>query len=335
MRLRAISVALFLFFGTATWGSGAESPSKFLFAYGGISGSAVPLWIAKEQGMFRKYGLDPQLVFIIAGRAAQAMLAGEVNVETNGANHVANVVTSGGDMTMLLGWENKLNYLFVSRPAIKRGEELKGRKVAIGTPAGTASLATYVALDYLGLNPKRDNIALLGVGGNPDRLAALLGGGVDATSLGPETAQVATSQGYPVLLDLAKENVPFQSSGLVTTKRFLRSNPQLIENVAKALVEAVAYMHNPKNKKAVVESIAKNLRLDKPDRLERAYQSIVQNLPRKPCPSIPGVLSVLKIMAQYGLNPKATDLKPEDVIDLSLCKRLDESGFMDRLYQGM
>lgn len=313
----------------------ADSPVKFLFAYGGISASALPLWIGKEQGLFRKYSLDPQLVFIIAGRAAQAMVAGEVNIETNGANHVANAVASGADMTMLLSWENKLGYLFVGRPTVKRAEDLKGKKVAIGTPAGTASLATYVALDYLGLNPKRDNIALLGVGGNPDRLAALLGGGVDATSLGPEIAQLATSQGYPVLLDLAKENVPFQSSGLVTTKKFMKTNPQLIESVAKAIVEAIAFMHNPKNKKAVVDSIAKNLRLDKADRLERAYQNVVQELPRKPCPTVQGVNSVLKIMAQYGLNPKALDLKPEDVIDLSLCKRLDDSGFMERVYQGM
>jgi ABC-type nitrate/sulfonate/bicarbonate transport system substrate-binding protein len=334
VRISAIAIALFLFAIPPSVRS-ADLPAKFLFAYGGISASALPLWVGKEQGLFRKYGLDPQLVYIIAGRAAQAMVAGEVNIESNGANHVANAVASGADMTMLLSWENKLGYLFVGRPSVKRAEDLKGKKVAIGTPAGTASLATYVALDYLGLNPKRDNIALLGVGGNPDRLAALLGGGVDATSLGPEIAQMATSQGYPVLLDLAKENVPFQSSGLVTTKRFLKTNPQLMENVGKAIVEAIAFMHNPKNKQAVVGSIAKNLRIDKPDRLERAYQNVIQELPRRPCPTMQGVNSVLKIMAQYGLNPKALDLKPEDVIDLSLCKKLDDSGFMERVYQGM
>lgn len=334
MQPLTVAVALCLLV-VARPGRAADAPVKFLFAYGGVSASAVPLWVAKEQGIFRKYGLEPQLVFIIAGRAAQAMVAGEVNIESNGANHVANAVTSGADMTMLLSWEHKLNYLLVSRPTIKRGEELKGRKIAIGTPAGTASLATYVALDHLGLNPKRDNITLLGVGGNPERLSALLAGGVDATSLGPEIAEAATKQGHAVLLDLAKENVPFQSSGLVTTKKFLRANPQLVEKVGKALVEAIAFMQNPKNKQPVIDSYAKNLRIDKPDRLERAYQNMVSNLPRKPCPTAQGVIAVLKIMAQYGLNPKAADLKPEEVIDLSFCKRLDESGFLERLYQGM
>jgi NitT/TauT family transport system substrate-binding protein len=310
----------------------AEAPARFLLAHGAISGNTTPLWIAKEQGFFRKHGVDPQLVFIIAGRAAQAMLAGEVNVGVIGATHVTNAVTAGADLAMLLGLENKLNYLLVARPGIKSGEDLKGKKIAIGTPAGSASLATYVALDHLGVVPRRDHVVLLQVGGVPERLAALLAGSVDATSLAPETAQVATSQGFVTLLDLAKENVPFQSSGLVTSRRFLRANPGLVENLAKAIVEAVAFTIHPANKSAVMQTIGKHLRLDKPERLEKAYQSVVHDLPRIPCPSVQGTASVLRLMGQHGLNPKAASLKPEDLLELSLCRKLEETGFFDRLY---
>jgi NitT/TauT family transport system substrate-binding protein len=310
----------------------AESPVRFPLVYGAMSGNSVPLWIAKEQGFFRKYGLDPQLIFIIAGRAAQAMLSGEINVGVIGGTHVTNAVTSGGDMTMLLGLETKLDYFLVARPAIKSAEDLKGKKVAIGTPSGTASLAAYVGLDYLGLVPRRDNITLLGVGSPSDRLAALLAGGVDAISVSPDVAKVATSQGYTLLLDLAKENVPFQSSGLVTSRRFLKANPQLVENVGRAIVEGVAFARNPANKKIVSQSLSRNLRLDKPDRLENTYHK-VDDLPRKPCPSLEGVASVLKLMVQHGLNPKAAQLKPEDIVDLSLCKKFEQTGFVDRIYQ--
>jgi NitT/TauT family transport system substrate-binding protein len=310
----------------------AEAPVRFPFVYGAISGNTVPLWIAKEHGFFRKYNLDPQLIFIIAGRAAQAMLSGEVKIGTIGATHVANVVTSGGDLTMLLGLETKLDSFLVVHPSIKSAEGLKGKKVAIGTPAGTASLGAYVGLDYLGLVPRRDNITLMGVGAPSDRLAALLAGSVDAMSVSGEIAQAAINQGYRVLLDLAKENVPFQSSGLVTSRKFMAANPQLVENVARAIVEGVAFARNPANKKAVLQSLAKNLRLDKADLLEKSYQR-VDNLPAKPCPSIPGVQSVLKLLVQHGLNPKASQLKTEDIADASLCKKLDDSGFIDRLYQ--
>jgi NitT/TauT family transport system substrate-binding protein len=314
--------------GTAHAG---EAPAKFPLVYGAMSGNTVPLWLAKEQGFFRKYGLDPQLIFIIAGRAAQAMLSGETSIGVIGATHVTNVVTSGGDMTMLLGLETRLDYFLVAHPSIQSGEALKGKKVAIGTPSGTASLAAYVGLDYLGLVPRRDNITLMGVGTPTDRLAALMAGGVDAISVSPEIAQVATNQGYRVVLDLAKENVPFQSSGLVTSRKFMRSNPQLVENVARAIVEGVAFARNSANKKIVLQSLAKNLRLDKPDILEKSYQR-VDGLPRKPCPSLPGVASVLKLLVQHGLNPKAAQLKTDDIVDMSLCKKFDETGFMDGRY---
>jgi len=309
----------------------SAEPTKLLIAHGAISNNVEPLWIAKEQGIFRKYGIDPELIFIIAGRAAQAMLAGQVPVALVGATHVVNAVTAGGDLTMILGLQNSLDYLFIARPTIKSAEELKGKKVAIGTPSGSASLATYVALDYLGLNPRRDNIVLLGVGGVPERLGALRSGSVDATSLSPEFGQIVVSEGYRVLLNTAKENVPFQSSGLVMPKALIRSNPQLVESVAKAIVEGVAFVLKPSNKEIVSKSLARNLRLDKPDRIEKAYEGMVADLPKKPCPSLQGIASVIKLMTQHGLNAKASQLKPEDITDLSYCKKFEESGFFRSL----
>ena len=310
----------------------AAEPTKVLIAHGAISNNVEPLWIAKEQGIYRKYGIEAELVFIIAGRAAQAMIAGQVPVATLGATHVVNAVTAGGDLTMILGMQNSLDYLFIARPSIKSAEELKGKKVAIGTPSGSASLATYVALDYLGLSPRRDNIVLLGVGGVPERLGALRSGSVDATSLSPEFGQVVVSEGYRVLLNTAKENVPFQSSGLVVSRSLIRSNPQLVENIARATVEGVAFVHKPANKEIVVKSLGRNLRLSKQEQVETAYQNLVAELPKKPCPTMEGVASVIKLMVQHGLNPKASQVKAEELADMSYCKKFEESGFFRSLY---
>jgi ABC-type nitrate/sulfonate/bicarbonate transport system substrate-binding protein len=328
--LRILVAIIAISFSSQTFSFAAE-PTKLLIAHGAISNNVEPLWIAKEQGIFRKYGIDADLIFIIAGRAAQAMLAGQVPVALVGATHVVNAVTAGGDLTMILGLQNSLDYLFIARPNIKSAEELKGKKVAIGTPSGSASLATYVALDYLGLNPRRDNIVLLGIGGVPERLSALRSGSVDATSLSPEFGQIVVSEGYRVLLNTTKENVPFQSSGLVVSKSLIRSNPHLVENVAKAIVEGVAFVLKPSNKEIVSKSLARNLRLDKPDRIEKAYEGMVADLPKKPCPSLQGIASVIKLMAQHGLNSKASQLKAEEITDLSYCKKFEESGFFRNL----
>src|SRR5262245_66256857 len=117
-----------LFASISVSANAGEAPAKFLFAYGAIGGNAVPLWIAKEQGIFRKYHLEPQLIYIIAGRAMQSMLAGDIQFGLLGASHVTNAVTAGGDMTMLLGMEDKLNYFLNLRPGIKSAGNFKGKR---------------------------------------------------------------------------------------------------------------------------------------------------------------------------------------------------------------
>ena len=140
------------------------------------------------------------------------------------------------------------------------------------------------------------------------------------------------SEGYRVLLNTTKENVPFQSSGLVLSRSLIRSNPQLVENIARATVEGVAFVHKSANKEIVLKSLARNLRLSKQEQVEKAYQNLVAELPKKPCPTMEGVASVIRLMAQYGLNAKAAQVKPEELADMSYCKRFEESGFFRSLY---
>jgi ABC-type nitrate/sulfonate/bicarbonate transport system substrate-binding protein len=262
----------------------------------------------------------------------QSMIAGDIQFGLLGASHVVNAVTAGADMTMLLGMEDKLNYFLNVRPGIKSAEDLKGKKVGIGTPSGSLAMATYVGLEHIGLVPRRDRITLLNTGSTPERMSSLFAGAIDGAFFNPEVEQVVLQQGFPILFDLGKANVPYQASGLVTSRKYMRSNPLIVENLAKAVVEGAAFVQNPANKKPVVDSIARNLRLDGTDRLERAYRAIAETIPRKPCPTLPGIASVLKLMAQHGINPKASQLKAEDQLDLSFCKRFDDSGFFKSLY---
>jgi len=330
-RIQIMAVALCML-GIGQAPTRAAEPTKVLIAHGAISNNVEPLWIAKEQGIFRKYGIEAELVFIIAGRAMQAMLAGQVPVGLVGGTHVVNANTGGGDFSMVLGLENRLDYLFLAKSTIKSGEDLKGKKVGIGTPAGSASMAAYVALDYLGLVPRRDNIVLLGIGGVPERMGALRSGSVDATVLSPEIGQQVLGEGYRVLVDLGKENVEFQSSGLVFSRAWMKSHPQLVENITKATVEGTAFIHRPANKEVVSKSLGRNLRLSKPDQIEKAYQGLIGALPKRPCPSLEGMNAVVKLMVQHGINTKASQLKAEEQLDLSFCKKFEDSGFFKSLY---
>jgi len=307
--------------------SAAEQVSKARFAYGAINAYMETTWIAKEQGIFRKHNVEVEPVFIIATQAAQAMLAGEVPVGLIGPTHVINAVVAGGDMVMIMGNQNKVRYQLIAHPSIKRPEDLKGKKVGIGASmAGLATLAAIVALDHIGLNPRRDNITLLPTGAEPLRLAAVKSGVTQATVVSPEIGNPATSEGYPILVDMAKLNIPFQASGLVTSRKIMRNDPQLIERIGRATVDAVNFIAAPANKNRGVESLMKNLKMSARDKAEAAYGDLVEDLPRSICPTVPGVRSIMKLMVEMGINPKAANLKVEDVVDLTLCKQLGGDG---------
>jgi NitT/TauT family transport system substrate-binding protein len=305
----------------------ADSSSKAVFAYGAINAYMASTWIAKEQGFFRKQNVVVEPVFIIATQAAQAMVAGEVQIGLIGPTHVVNAVVAGSDMVMIMGNQNKVRYQLVAHPSIKRPEDLKGKKVGIGASmAGLATLAAFVALDHVGINPRRDAITLLPTGAEPLRLAALKAGTVQATVIAPEIAKAATDEGFAALVDMAKLNIPFQASGLVTMRKILRSDPQVVGRVGRATVDAIHYISSPANKKTVIQSLMKNLKFSQTARAEAAYDELVEELPRSICPTVPGVRSIMKLMTELGINPKAAQLKAEDVVDLTLCKKLGGDG---------
>ena len=171
--------------------SHAAEPTKALIAHGAISNNVEPLWIAKEQGIFRKYGIEAELVFIIAGRAMQAMLAGQVPVGLVGGNacrqrqHRRRRFRHGPRL-------GKPARLFVSRQA-ERSRAAKILKVKKSRSARRPVRLRWRPMwpsIILALVPRRDNIVLLGIGGVPERMGALRSGSVDATSLSPEFGQV-------------------------------------------------------------------------------------------------------------------------------------------------
>ena len=320
---KVISVTILLL---VAWGSApvlaAESPSKVRFAYGAINAYLTSTWIAKEQGFFSKHNIEVQPIFIIATQAAQAMLAGEVQVGLIGPTHVINAAAAGGDMVMIMGNQNRVRYQLIAHPSIKRPEDLKGKTFGIGASmAGLATLAAFIALDHLGLNPRRDNITLLPTGSEPSRLAALKGGTTQATVIAPEISKAAIAEGFPVLVDMAKLNIPFQATGLTVLRKTLRSEPVMVDRMGRALTDAVRFIANPANKNVVVSSIMKNLRISDRQRGEEVYADLLEDLPRSICPTLPGVRSIAKLMVEMGINPKAAQVKVEDVVDLTLCKR--------------
>jgi ABC-type nitrate/sulfonate/bicarbonate transport system substrate-binding protein len=331
-----VLVLLFFLIFLDRAGQAAEPLKRLFFGHGQIAASVAPLWIAKEHNLFQKYGLDVDPVYVNIVTLTQSLVAREVPIAFIGVTHTINAVAAGADLKVIAAMGDRLNYYLVSRPSIKKPDELIGKIVGIASPSGAPTLATYLALDRLGIDPQRDRIQFrsVGVGGGPARLLALLGGSVDVMALVREHAQEALRKGYHVLFDLVKEDIPYHQNVLVASEKQMMINHEMIEQIAKGIFEGVAFIRNGSNKDAVKKTVAKYLRLKTPDQLEKTYQELLEEFQRRPCPKIEAVANPLRLMARYGLNPKAAQIRAQEVVDMSVCEKLEKTGFMERIYRG-
>jgi NitT/TauT family transport system substrate-binding protein len=299
---------------------------------GFLNTNALPLWIALDQGYFTKHGTEVELTFIRGGgRVVAALLAGEIRFATVAVTQVVGPVAQGADPVVILSFVNKMPYLFMAAGHIRSPGDLRGKAIGVATFGGAAYVASHMALRQFGLDPKRDRITLIQIGTEPERLAALLAGSIDAAMLAPEVAVRLQSPPFRRMLDLRSADIPWQHSSLITTRTFLKGNPRAVEGVVRAIIDGFAFTVDPANKERVKQSIAKHLRLEKADDLEEAYKDGVANLTSNPVPSLAGGAMVLRLMAELELQKEAARLKPPDIMDPSVVEKLAREGALDRL----
>ena len=187
-----------------------------------------------------------------------------------------------------------------------------------------------LALEELGLEPKRDNISFLTIGDPVTIGHALEAGRIDAAVLDPALSRRLASKGFTQFIDLAKTDASFPGLGLGVTRTYLDQQPATLEKVVRALIEGLAFVQLPANKPVALKILMKQLRLTDAHAAEEGYQDHLLTLNRKPYPSLAGLRAAQRLMAQQ--NPKIAALKVEDLADPRFVRQLDESGFIDRLY---
>lgn len=255
----------------------------------------------------------------------QAIVSQSAPLGSVGAALVSSAAAGGADTVMILGITNLLTYDIWAKPEIKRPEDLKSKTIAISGFGSSSHVASFLMLKHFGLDEKRDGITFLVVGDEPTRAQALIAGRIDATIVDPSVSGSLKERGFSYLGNLQQLGVPFVNNSLATTKRFLKEHPRTVEAIVKTVIEGNAYMLNPANRTTVTGILAKNLRLSQKD-AEKAYEDLLPKVERKPYPSMDAVKATIQIM---GLrNPKIAQLKPEDLVDVSILQRLEQSGFV-------
>jgi NitT/TauT family transport system substrate-binding protein len=305
---------------------------KLNAGYSAISADQLPAWMAKETGLFKKNGLDIQLIYFTGGTTAvQALVSGEVPISQVAGPAVVNSALAGSDIVMVAGGATSLDYWLMSRPEIKRPEQLKGGSVAISAFGTASDFVARYALEKIGLTPGKD-VTLVQVGGVPDRLGALLAGRIEAAVLVPPSMFIAQKKGLNILADVAKLGLPFQYTGVATSRRFIKEQPDTVKRYARSQLEAVHRIQTDKETSLRVLTKYFGGRVER-DISEKSWELLTDGnmLSKKQYPSLEGLKFILAPLAEK--NPKARAAKPEDFVDLSFIKELDQSGYIDNLYK--
>ena len=325
--LKVISFALLI--GVALGHCSVEAQTKLKVAYPTTVGSMAVIWVAKEAKLFDRQGLDVELIYVAgSSRVVQAMLAKDIPISEIAIPAVIQANLAGADLVMLAGPNHKPGQKIMVKPEIKRREDLKGKKIGI-TRFGTSDdfLLRYV-LGQWGLQPDRD-VALIQMGGSPEILAGLAANAIDGGMLSSPLHLQAAKFGYTLLADLSAIGVDYQGAGVVTTRSYMREAPDAARRYLRAYVEGLHRFKTDKN--FAMKVIGKYSRIVDQEALEETYQHYaVKVMPRVPYPTIKGIQLVLD---EIGLRtPKAKSMAPENFIDVSYLKELDQSGFIKKLY---
>lgn len=289
--------------------------------------NVVPAY-AQARGLFQKHGLEVELLDTGGGSdTITALVAGDFDLCQAAGSAAVNAVVGGHDLVLVAGIVNQQLYSLVVRPEIAGSQDLVGKAVAVAGPGGASDRVMRTALQALGLQPDKD-VAVLSVGGQGERLAAMETGQVVGTVISVPEVSKAIQLGYHVLLDPSDLDTPYQHTTIVVPREFLDSHRGEVTAFVKALVEAITMMKQDREgTMAVLADILKMDTVADADFLAEAYDVLVQKyVADTPYPSRDGVQALLDEAASE--NPAALSMDPDTLIDASIVKELEDTGFI-------
>jgi NitT/TauT family transport system substrate-binding protein len=284
-------------------------------------------WIAEEAGLFKKYELDFQLVYISsASMVNAAMLSGSGDIAITGGESVVRTTTQGvNELVFVAAAKNSLTHSIVSRPEIKRPEELKGKKLGLTRLGSNSHYFVIQVLRRFGMQPSDVNI--LQTGGQVENLSALLSGNVDAATMtGPSGGARAIAQGFRYAVYGPDLRIPFAAATVVTRRALLRTRGPVVEKFVRAMAEAVNLMFT--DKELTYKVLGKQLRISDRKILDAAYDEEIKVMEPRMQFRMESLQAILDETAKT--DPRAKKLKPQDLVDQSILEKLDKGGFFDK-----
>jgi NitT/TauT family transport system substrate-binding protein len=295
-------------------------------AYSAVSATQSPFYITKEAGLFEKHGLFVDPVYVASGtKVAQAVIAGEFPVALAGGT-VVNANLAGGDIAIFGGVVNVPSFYIFVHPSIKRPEDLKGKTVGITTFGSSTDFSIRYLIKKLGMEPDKD-VKILQMGGQPQIVAAMVAGAVQAGVLSSPANYNAMKAGFQMLVDFKSVGLDYPTVSLVSTRSYIKKDPQTVRRFLMAYSEGTERLYH--DKELAMKVIGKYTKTNDRDALDAAYNFATTFVERPPHLPYKAVETILTQIAEK--DPRAKGFKAEDFIDSTFYIELEKSGFFKSL----
>jgi ABC-type nitrate/sulfonate/bicarbonate transport system substrate-binding protein len=308
---------------------------EVVITHASMSTSAIPLWVAQRQDFFGKYGVKSKVVWVRGNPAQIATLAsGETQIAYGGATTALAAAVGGKELQMVASLSSRENLDLVARPGINSPKDLRGKRFGIQSIGGGVWKTATVWLEHFGMDEKRDNIQMIVIGDVTILSQALETGRIDATVVPGFLSRRLAEKGFVVLGRCEETRLPSVGMTVLVEKPYLQHHTDTLQDALKAIIEGMVFISSPKNKSAVLETITRQFKLTDPAAADGAYQDVFTLVRleeyRKPYVSMDGLKTLQRLMKSQ--NPRIGDIKVENLVDSSVLKKIDDSGFFERLY---
>jgi NitT/TauT family transport system substrate-binding protein len=318
-----------VFLPRSSWAQGDPTLEKIRVVYS-AGGSHNSVWIPYEAGIFRKHGLDVELLFVAGGSTtAQVVQSGQAPIGIFAGSAVVSSGLAGGDLVAVAGVMNVIPFFVMARPEIRRVEDLKGKRVGITRFGSASDFALRYTEEKWPVKRGRDFVVIQN-GSMPSNLLALKSGAADGAMLSTEFAALIRRDGFREIGDVASLGLNFPTSAIVTTRSFIRRNENAVRKFLRGFVEGIHYAKT--HREFSIDVLSKYLKNEDRQLLNVLYDLYVMKyVPNIPYPTAEPFKTVLAQIAET--DPKAASAKPESFIEPRFIQDLEKEGFIRRLWQ--
>jgi NitT/TauT family transport system substrate-binding protein len=326
-KVLAVTVALVLVWGAAQTAAGAAEPEKLNVFYSSIAATSMVTWIPKEAGIYKKYGLDVNLIYVVGAQAIATLISGDTHIgQGSGAAAVLSRL-SGSNVTIIGTPVNVIQMSLVTTPDISRPQDLKGRTLGVSRFGSLTDLGLRKAVSGFGLDAAND-IKVIQTGGVPEVLLYMQQGVIKGGLVSSPTLEKAKDLGYKEFLNLAEINYRYPSTALLTTDSFIKSRPQTLNRFLKATLEGIRYAKA--NPEFTIRVLGKHTRVTDVNLLQGAFKSTVVLFRDVPAVTPAEMESVLEAIGSQ--NPKAKGADPKQFYDPAPLEQLIREGFAREIH---